>query len=428
MENHRSLRDEQCLTLTAAEGVEHAGVQILEARGLGHGVLPAAALYGANASGKTNVLHALSFMRSAVLQSHRLWEPGGGTPQQPFALNAHAQSPSTFEVDIWTGGTRHRYGLILSQKRVEEEWLYTVRGTRRQTLFEREGDRFEFGRGFSGENETIRGLTRANSLFLSAAAQNNHAGALPVFSWFERLGVVMRSAVEGPRLPPGLLASAYFPRARKPAQRWPEEPDPHMRWVHDSLIRLLHAADAGIVDVKQGDGAGSSTLLFKHRSASGDGGWLPLSAQSAGTITLLDAGLALLGALRAGGVVLVDELEASLHPSLALEILRMFQKKAHNPQSAQLLFTTHDTNLLGNVLGPSPLRRDQVWFTEKDKDGATHLYPLTDFHPRKEENLERGYLQGRYGAIPFLGKLGQPGSNPTTGVHRLTEQIRTSVR
>jgi AAA15 family ATPase/GTPase len=83
----------------------------------------------------------------------------------------------------------------------------------------------------------------------------------------------------------------------------------------------------------------------------------------------------------------------------------LFQDPTSNPNGAQLLFTTHDTNLLGTVLGDAPLRRDQVWFTEKDSGGATHLYPLTDFHPRKHENLERGYLQGRYGAIPFVGEL-----------------------
>lgn len=83
----------------------------------------------------------------------------------------------------------------------------------------------------------------------------------------------------------------------------------------------------------------------------------------------------------------------------------MFNDPSHNPRNAQLIFTTHDTNLLGTIVGESALRRDQIWFTEKDEGGATHLYPLTDFHPRKEENLERGYLQGRYGAVPFLGEL-----------------------
>ena len=101
----------------------------------------------------------------------------------------------------------------------------------------------------------------------------------------------------------------------------------------------------------------------------------------------------------------VDELERSLHPALALEILRLFNDPQRNSEGAQLIYTTHDTNMLGNVIGGEALRRDQIWFTEKDEGGATHLYPLTDFHPKKHENLERGYLQGRYGAFPFIGDL-----------------------
>jgi hypothetical protein len=113
--------------------------------------------------------------------------------------------------------------------------------------------------------------------------------------------------------------------------------------------------------------------------------------------------LPILEVLQNGGVLLVDELERSLHPSLAREIIRQFNDPKANPKNAQIIFTTHDANLLGTTVGEPALRRDQVWLTEKDAEGATVLYPLTDYKPRKAENLERGYLQGRYGAIPFLG-------------------------
>ncbi len=123
--------------------------------------------------------------------------------------------------------------------------------------------------------------------------------------------------------------------------------------------------------------------------------------ESAGTI----AYLALLGpalhSLSTGGLLLVDELDASLHPLLAIELVKVFNNRELNAKNAQLLFNTHDTNLLRSDV----LRRNQIWFTEKDKAGATHLYPLTDFKPRKKENWQRGYLEGRYGAIPFVGDL-----------------------
>jgi AAA15 family ATPase/GTPase len=115
--------------------------------------------------------------------------------------------------------------------------------------------------------------------------------------------------------------------------------------------------------------------------------------------------LPVLEALREGSVLIVDELESSLHPSLAQEIVNLFNTPSKNPHKAQLIFSTHDTNLLGTTLGDPVLRREQVWLTEKDPEGGTVLYPLTDYKPRKSENLERGYLQGRYGAIPFLGKF-----------------------
>ena len=130
---------------------------------------------------------------------------------------------------------------------------------------------------------------------------------------------------------------------------------------------------------------------------------MPLEEESHGTQTLFRLALPILQAIEEGGILLVDELEASLHPTLAQHIVRQFNDPTTNPRNAQLLFATQDTNRLGTTLGEPTLRRDQVWLTEKDGEGATILYPLSDYKPRKAENLERGYLQGRYGATPYLG-------------------------
>ena len=110
--------------------------------------------------------------------------------------------------------------------------------------------------------------------------------------------------------------------------------------------------------------------------------------------------------LARGGLLVVDELESSLHPLLARHLLHLFQQPDTNPRHAQLLFSTHDTQLLGTTLGEPALRRDQVWLAEKEPDGATRIFPLTDYQPRKQENIERGYLQGRYGGIPFFDLAG----------------------
>lgn len=404
VENHRSLRDEQILSLAASS--EKAGEHVLKVDGVGEAILPVIAIYGANASGKSNVLDALGFLRVAVMDSHRRWDVER-TPHDPFRLSSKAKEPSLYEVDIVVDGVRFRYGFQISALRIEEEWLFAWPHGRKATWFEREGDDFEFGKMLHGENETIRTLTRPNSLFLSAAAQNNHPQLLPLVHYFRswRFPPVGRGVMPG-RAPEMIRLVRALDAISEKGDR-------------SSLLQLLQAADTGIVDVRVDVGVPSShsfrggrpssvkssSVHVRHRTADEDYAWLPLALESAGTLALLELAPDILDTLGRGGLLCVDELEASLHPALAVSVVRLFNDPKTNPNNAQLIFATHDTNLLGTIVGEPALRRDQVWFTEKDDTGATHLYPLTDFHPRKEENLERGYLQGRYGATPFVGEL-----------------------
>ncbi len=418
VENHRSLRDEQVLSMVAASTGDKSDERLIRPKGLGETLLPAVALYGANASGKSNLMSALDFMREAVLGSYRLWQPKSGTPQEPFVLSNKEGEPSLYEVDIVIEEVRYRYGFIISAHRVEEEWLYAWPRGRKQTWFLRNGENFEFGKHMHGENEAIKSLTRTNSLYLSTAAQNNQTQAMGVFGWFLAARFELRRGTARALDPihAAALGDLFVTRPQMSLFQEDNEADARDR---EAIVRLMQAADVGILDLKAADRESfrkergsfrrqvgkDYDFFFLHRTQFGRGAWLPLDWESSGTITLLGIATRLVTSLRKGGLLCIDELEASLHPMIALEILRLFNDPAHNVRGAQLLFTTHDTNLLGNVLGESPLRRDQIWFTEKDATGATKLYPLTDFHPRKEENLERGYLQGRYGAIPFLGEL-----------------------
>jgi len=418
VENHRSLRDEQVLSMVAATAGDKSDERLIRPEGIGEALLPAVALYGANASGKSNLMSALDFMREAVLGSYRVWEPKGGTPQEPFVLSSKENESSLYEVDIVVEGVRYRYGFVISARRVEEEWLHAWPRGRKQTWFQREGDEFEFGKYMHGENEAIKALTRANSLYLSTAAQNNHAQAMLIFEWFRATRFELRRGPARALDPVHVTALGDLFVTRRQMSLFKEDSEADAR-DRDAIVRLMQAADVGILDLKAADREGfrkergafrrhvgkDYDFFFLHKTQFKGGVWLPLDWESSGTITLLGIATRLVTILRKGGLLCVDELEASLHPMLALEILRLFNDPAHNLRGAQLMFTTHDTNLLGNVLGEPPLRRDQIWFTEKDQTGATKLYPLTDFHPRKEENLERGYLQGRYGAIPFLGEL-----------------------
>lgn len=379
---------------------------------LGIDTVRVAAIYGANAAGKSNVLAALDFLRDAVVRSHRLWKPEGPIPLEPFALGSTVSTPSRIEVDLFLEGSLYEYGIELSSERVVREWLYAYPQRRRQLWFLRnansEEESFSFGKQLRGNNRTISELTRANSLFLSVAAANNHTQLAPLYRWFS--DSLLFAGPDDWRFRVQYTTRLFSDGAKK-----------------TQLLTLLRKADLGIVDLEisrkplndrarevlqllaSQDSSGEREIAvpenlpeLRFRHSSPHGATLSFEEESRGTRFWFALTGPILAALQTGSTLCVDELDASLHPHLSAEILRLFQDPESNPNNAQLVFTTHDTSLFGSLLGPTPLHRDQIWFVEKDKEGATKLYPLTDFRPRKEENVERGYLQGRYGAIPFI--------------------------
>ncbi len=343
----------------------------------------AAAIYGANASGKTNVIKALRFMAEAVVESHATWKPDAAIPREPFAGNDSPATPSRFCVDFLLDGTRYQYGFEVTDREIVLEWLYVFPKGKRQSWFLRDAMAFKFGTKLKGENETIGRLTRADSLFLSAAAQNNHEALLPVY----RLFAQSVAFVVGARTEQKLATFAVFKE----------------RGGADVLRRLVSGADFGIEDLQVREdesgfaGIPLSEFQLMHRVC---GNSVPFDErqESAGTLAYLSLLGPVLKTRDQGGLLCIDELDASLHPLLAAEIIRWFTASSSSARPAQLIFTAHDTNLLNSDI----LGRDQIWFTEKDNEGASHLYPLSDFKTRKQENLERGYLQGRYGAIPLI--------------------------
>ena len=261
-------------------------------------------------------------------------------------------------------------------------------------------------------------MTRPNSLFLSAAAQNSHPQLSHVYSWFSRIHPVniSRATPHGLWSRTGLgFSPSYLSQLLSSDEE--EQGGGALNESDDSLIRslrhLMQSADVGIVDIKRvetdidvggGRYARRAKFQFQH-AANDDESWLDLEDESDGTRTLFRMCPSVFRALDTGGLLVVDELESDLHPLIGAAIVRLFNCPQTNPKNAQILFSTHDTNLLSAITDEPPMRRDQVWLAEKDKEGASQIYPLTDYKPRKAENLERGYLQGRYGAIPFLGSL-----------------------
>jgi predicted ATPase len=350
--------------------------------------LPLAVIYGPNASGKTNVLAAMRWMVDAVTGSVAAWATHSGVPRPAFALDPEAATEaSLFEVDVVLDEIRYVYGFEVSDHRVETEWLHAYPRGRKQVWFERDAampDPYHFpSERFRGNRQHLIEATRPNSLFLTVGAQFNHPQLRPLHNWFSTNLVLISSDVDPRRrnLPLGSL--------REGATR-------------SRLESLLRSADLGIsgIEVVERDGAPQVRLL--HHGQRGEVALDFDRQESLGTLAWFAFLGPMLAALDSGTVLLVDELDSSLHSSIVAEILRLFRDPSANPDSAQLICTVHDVSLLGGAHSERPLFRDEVWLVEKRRTGESELFPLTDAKPRPDESLERGYLRGRYGALPML--------------------------
>lgn len=386
--NVLSFRGEFELSLLPPRGVEHARAVGVRAEGRELTVLPLVAIFGANASGKSNVLHAMRWMVQAVTQSVAGWLNEPGIPRPVFALDPAARDEtSLFEVDVVIDGVRYVYGFEVSDARVETEWLHAYPGRHKQVWFERDAEIEEPYRfpsdWLKGNRRELVTLTRPNALFLTVAAQFNHPQLSPVRRWFvDNLW---------PFTPRGLLTTKrHLVRLA----------DPGFRTRFTELLRAADLGIAGLEDVTDEDGRLSTQILHHGR-----GGEVPLAfdQESLGTRAWYGFLGAMIATLDAGTVLLVDELDSSLHPMLVAEVLRLFRDRDANPHGAQLICTVHDVTLLGSAHAERPLSPHEVWITEKKQStGESELYPLTDAHPRVGESLERGYLRGRYGGVPNL--------------------------
>jgi predicted ATPase len=368
------------------------------------------AIYGPNASGKSNVLDAMSMMRHAVLSSVIWASMTDMFRRTPFLLDTTSPAePSVFEVEIAVDGVRYRYGFEMDDQRIQAEWLYAYPKGRKQVWFERNAEadpQFRFpGEGLRGARADLVEQTRPDALFLTVAAQFNNPQLAVVHDWF-RHNLRLSTSQDN------LSAREAI------AWNWLKADSRFRRRVED----LLRVADVGIVGLELVDEGirprSSIGIRLVHRAADRDIS-LELERESHGTRSWLALLPPLLVALDRGAVVLVDELDASLHPRMVAEIVGMFASPRSNPRGAQVVFSTHDATLLGNLPADRLLDRDEVWLTEKNKDGATELYPLTALKPRKDENLERGYLLGRYGAVPRL-VTGQLAREVESGVSEAT--------
>jgi AAA15 family ATPase/GTPase len=406
--NFKSFRDQQELSLVADSRLDRSDV--LSSPAVKEPVLPACAIYGANASGKSNVLQALRFVERAVLQSHRRWEPGSRIPLQAFRGNQGDNQESTFELDFIVGSTRFQFGFKSTGAEIKEEWLQSYPNGRKQTLYNRTAqNQIAFGRNLGGDNKTIASLVRPNSLFLSAAAQNNHEALLPVYGWFQRSihflldtkqshtpQTIRMCADEASRRElSDLMSFADLGIVSLSFEKDRVEMTDKVRSAMDALMTALEIPESARADARVPEISENVRLIHKFGDV-----LIPFDFddESQGTLAYFAVLGPIIRALEGGSTLVIDELDSSLHPSLTSFLVRAFSDKASNPKSAQLIFNTHDINLLSD----GALKKDQIWFTEKDRQGVSHLFPLTDFKMRADENFGKRYLQGRFGAVPFI--------------------------
>ena len=323
VENHRSLRDELALSMEKGRVDDDEDPRPRNVVGHSKGLLPVAVLYGGNASGKSNVLDALRFMRDAVVESQRAWSPDEGVPRDPFAWGTKRSEPSLFEVTLVIDGIRFQYGFVANDEKFLEEWLHSWPNNKRQTLFSRHDDTFKFSANLRGENKVIEGLTRPNALFLSAAVQLRHQQLQPIFAWFGDMHTINISSSNTylHHVQFDWLLARLLEEHAQPSLSPPENVP---KGLLERFREFLRSADLGILDlrVRKADTEEVHRRLrpkrfeLKHRCETGDG-WLPLEMESKGTKTLFRVALPILAAILSGEAILIDELESSLHPILA---------------------------------------------------------------------------------------------------------------
>ena len=415
--NFRSIREQQTLSLVAAKSDKALPECVIDRDlpGLG-GVryLKGAAIYGANASGKSNILKAIKFVADFVRHSAVGLHPDGFTGAEPFRLDNNSPGkPSEFELTFVAAGVRYVFGFAVTSERVLHEYLIAFPKGAPQRWYDRvfnpETLEYEWSKPSTAfkQAKSLIAKTRENALFLSVGPQFNHGQLRTVYNWFQNhLRIIDLTAN---------IQLLELNTAKK--FNTPE--------YHERLLGLLRSADLGIEDVsikleemteeqlKQSPNLISSVVLspdgpktFKYPEikllhSSGLGSSVPFQFdkyESAGTRRYFSLIGPWVDFIDNGHTVFIDEIETSLHPLLVKELLKLFFSSVTNPNGAQVVFATHNPILLDN----SFMRRDQIWFTEKTADGITNLYPLTDFQPRKDEALAKGYLAGRYGGIPFI--------------------------
>lgn len=415
-QNFRSFRDEKTLSLEAGS-IKELKESVIN-KGTYH-LLPAAVMYGANSSGKSNVLMALMAMRNILLGSVRL-NPKDELDFQPFKLNlTSADHPTSFEIQFLLEDVKYRYGFDYDKTHICKEWLYEkCAGQREFNLFLRVDNEFEVSKSRFPEGLGKDSVTPTNRLFVSLVAQLNGAKSMRILDWFQKcnyLSGMDSSSYEGftlnmfsEHLDGCKQALEFFHHTQLGFNDLLVTEKTVTDEILSSKMRVPDALRAKLIeelkDAKVMEAKTTHNIYDENGNVNGIAAFDKDEMESEGTKKIIEMSGPIFDTLKSGKILIIDELDAKLHPILTRSILQLFMDSEINTNGAQLIFATHDTNLLNLAY----LRRDQIWFTEKDYTESTDLYSLLEFKDesgvkvRNDSSIQKDYINGRYGAIPFL--------------------------
>ncbi len=409
--NFKSIKDD--ITFSMITSSKDEG-NVFDVPNRDYELLNSAIVYGANASGKSNFLKAFSFMARIVLNRDKVIQSTDRLAHQPFKLNSQTEdASSSFEMVFFVDEIKYRYGFEMDSTTVYAEWLYADEKGKESKLFYRDIDEEELYINRLKFKEGLRLKVSQNQLFLWKCDQEGGEISKSILHWFNRLNMI-----------DGMEHDQYINEAM---QQMKDEV------FKKELVALVKTADIGIEDIMldeeevsieaieemnfpheikkqilESSGLKRLSLLTQHKKYDEENKEIGTTIfeldneESKGTRKFFKMSAPILNTLREGKVLIIDELDASLHPMLTKHLIKLFHNKEVNKHNAQLIFATHDTNLLHE----SMFRRDQIWMCEKDNYGATTLYSLAQFkNIRKKEDFEKKYMQGKYGAVPYLNEF-----------------------
>ncbi|NQY19802.1 MAG: ATP-binding protein [Campylobacteraceae bacterium] len=414
--NYKSIKDTITFSMATSSKDEGNSFHVRK-----YELLKSAVIYGANASGKSNFLKAMSFMSSIVLNKSKVIQSTDKLPHIPFRLSTETQdSSSTFEIVCFINEVKYRYGFELDATTVYSEWLYADEKGKESKLFYREVEeehyvninKFKEGYTFFDKKNSKINIS-SNQLFIWKCDQNDGEISKSILNWFSKFNFI-----------DGMKQESYSQYSMN-----------HMKDINfkNEIVSLVKTADIGIDDIVLEEEKMSSMAMNEmgldatvQEQIEKNGGITKISLntyhkqynekneevgniifeleneESKGTRKFFSIAAPILNTLREGSILIIDELDASLHPMLTKHLIKLFHNDSINTKNAQLIFATHDTNLLNSSL----FRRDQIWLTEKDKYASTNIFSLAQFNDvRKTEDFEKQYIQGKYGGIPYLGKF-----------------------